>query len=63
MCLETKHRSEISYRCGAYDLYLHCVCGWGGERLHLERLLKQKLTVEQTLFNDAQHQQENNAHQ
>ncbi len=43
-----------------------CVCVCGEETVPgniIPALLKQTLTVEQSLFNDAQRQQGNNAHQ
>lgn len=65
--------SNINYRCNAYNFCLKftlcvlvCVCVCGEETVPgniIPALLKQTLTVEQSLFNDAQRQQGNNAHQ
>lgn len=48
------------------SLHCMCMCVCGGETVPgniIPALLKQTLTVEQSLFNDAQRQQGNNAHQ
>ena len=69
--------SNINYRCNASNLCLKftlcvcvcvfvCLCVCGKETVPgniTPALLKQTLRVEQSLFNDAQRQQENNAHQ
>lgn len=48
------------------QVYVVCVSVCGDEKVLgniIPALLKQTLTVEQSLFNDAQRQQENNAQQ